>query len=116
MPDTASATLTTEIKYFRDDVVMVLCHGKLVAGSEGVLYSTVHQFIPAKKRIILDLADLQHTDSMGLGALARLYVSAQSAGCSLELMHLNKQIRHLLGLTNMFEVFKVIGESGIKFI
>jgi len=116
MPDTASATLTTEIKYFRDDVVMVLCHGKLVAGSEGVLYSTVHQFIPAKKRIILDLADLQHTDSMGLGTLARLYVSAQSAGCSLELMHLNKQIRHLLGLTNMFEVFKVIGESGIKFI
>jgi anti-anti-sigma factor len=118
MPETAatSPAFTTEIKYYRNDVVLVICHGRLVAGSEGVLYTTVHQFIPAKKRIILDLADLQHTDSMGLGTLARLYVSAQSAGCSLELMHLSKQIRHLLGLTNLFHVFTIIAESGVKFL
>jgi anti-anti-sigma factor len=118
MPETAAASpiLTTETKHYRNDVVLVICHGRLVAGSEGILYTTVHEFIPTKKRIILDLADLQHTDSMGLGTLARLYVSAQSAGCSLELMHLSKQIRHLLGLTNLFDVFKVIGESGVKFM
>jgi anti-anti-sigma factor len=63
---------------------------------------------------VLDLSDLKHTDSMGLGALVRLYVSAKSAGCSLELMHLSKQIQHLLGLTNMLSVFTVIGENGIK--
>ena len=49
-------------------------------------------------------------------ALVRLYVSAQSAGCSLELMHLSKQIQHLLGLTHMLSVFTVIGENGIKFM
>jgi anti-anti-sigma regulatory factor len=51
---------------------------------------------------------------MGLGTLVRLYVSAKSAGCSLELTHLSKQIRHLLGLTNMFSIFTVIGENGIR--
>jgi anti-anti-sigma factor len=65
---------------------------------------------------VLDLSDLKHTDSMGLGTLVRLYVGAKSAGCRLELMHLNKQIRHLLGLTNLFDVFTIIGENGVKFM
>ncbi len=45
-----------------------------------------------------------------------IYVAAKSAGCSLELMHLSKQVRHLLGITHMLEVFTVIGESGVKFM
>jgi len=53
---------------------------------------------------------------MGLGTLVRLFVSAKAAGCNLELMHLSKQISHLLGLTNLSQVFTVIGESGIKFM
>jgi anti-anti-sigma factor len=118
MPDTTAAPpiLTTETKHFRDNVVLVICHGRLVAGSENILYTTVHQLIPTSKRIVLDLSDLQHTDSLGLGTLVRLYVGAKSAGSSLELMHLSKQIRHLLGLTNLFDVFTVIGENGIKFM
>jgi hypothetical protein len=31
-------------------------------------------------------------------------------------MHLSKQVRHLLGITHMLEVFTVIGESGVKFM
>jgi anti-anti-sigma factor len=118
MPETAapSPILTTEIKHYPHDAVVVICHGRLVAGVENILYTTVHPLIPTSKRIILDLSDLQHTDSMGLGTLVRLYVSAKSAGCSLELMHLSKQIRHLLGLTNLFEIFAVIGENGVRFM
>jgi anti-anti-sigma factor len=117
MPETTppSPTFTTEIKHYPHEVVLITCHGKLIAGVDNILYTTVHQFIPTHKRIILDLAHLQHTDSMGLGTLARLYVGAKSAGCSLELMHLSKQIRHLLGLTNLFDVFTIIGERGVKF-
>jgi anti-anti-sigma factor len=118
MPETeaASPILTTEIKHFRDDVVLVICHGRLVAGVEDVLYTTVRQLIPDNKRVILDLSDLQHTDSLGLGTLVRLYVAAKTAGSSLELMHLSKQIRLLLGLTNLFDVFTVIGEKGVRFM
>jgi len=117
MPETAVAqVLTVDVERCTGNVYVLRCHGRLVAGVTGVLQSAVSPLIPQTKRIVLDLSDLKHTDSMGLGALVRLYVSAKSAGCSLELMHLSKQIQHLLGLTNMLSVFTVIGENGIKFM
>jgi len=117
MADTAAApVLTLDIERCAGNVFVVRCHGRLVAGVTDLLYEKVRALIPETKRIVLDLSDLQHTDSMGLGTLVRLMVSAKSAGCSLELMHLSKQIRNLLGLTNLFSVFTVIGENGIKFM
>ena len=115
MPSTAAEPiLTVEIQHCPEQTVVIRCHGRLVAGSTDVLATAVHGLIPGSKRIILNLADLKHTDSMGLGTLVRLYVSAKSGGSSLELMHLSKQIQHLLGLTNMFSIFTVIGENGIR--
>ena len=90
------------------------CHGKLVAGVTDVLLNGVRPLIPNNKRIILDLSDLRHTDSTGLGALVRLYVAAKSAGSSLELTHLSQQIRNLLGLTHLLDVFTIIGENRVK--
>jgi anti-anti-sigma factor len=116
MPPTAPVpALTIDVEHIGTAAV-VHCHGRLVYGSTAVLTSAVSELIPTTKRIILDLSDLKHTDSMGLGTLVRLYVSAKSAGCSLELMHLSRQIRNLLGLTNMLSIFTVIGENGIKFM
>jgi anti-sigma B factor antagonist len=51
---------------------------------------------------------------MGLGTLVRLYVSARSAGCSLELMNLGKQVRMLLGTAHLLTAFTIVGEHGIK--
>jgi anti-anti-sigma factor len=94
---------------------VVRCYGRLVSGGpDELLYRTVKELIPGSSRVVLDLKELKHTDSMGLGALVRLYVSAKSGGSSLELMHLSKQIQHLLGLTNMFSIFTIIGENGIR--
>jgi anti-sigma B factor antagonist len=79
------------------------------------LYAKVSKVIPGSKRIVLDLTDLAFMDSMGLGTLMRLYVSARAAGCSLELIHIGKRIRELLELTNIWSVFATVGEHGIKF-
>ena len=116
MSDTALAPiLTIDVERCTGgSAIIVHCHGRLVAGVTDILSSTVTPLIPDFKRVILDLSDLKHTDSLGLGTLVRLYVSAKSEGCSLELMHLSQQIRNLLGLTNLFSVFTVIGENGIK--
>jgi anti-anti-sigma regulatory factor len=46
--------------------------------------------------------------------LVRLYVSAKSAGCELELINLGKRIRELLGVTHLLSVFAICGEQGIK--
>jgi anti-sigma B factor antagonist len=117
MPDSAAPpTLTFEIQHYSGDVTLVICHGSLVSSTANLLHDTVRELIPSSKRIILKLADVQHTDSMGLGTLVRLYVAAKSAGVSLELMHLGKQLQNLLGITNLLNIFTVIGESGTKFM
>lgn len=112
----AVPVLTTETKLCADDCAVVVCHGRLVAGTEDDFYATVRALIPANKRVVLDLADLQHTDSRGLGTLVRLFVAGRSVGSDVELMHLSKQIQHLLGITDLFKVFTVIGSSGVKFM
>ena len=114
MPDEAVARLLTlDIDRVGDEAI-VRCHGKLVAGVNDFLYLEVSQLMPDSKRIVLDLTDLTHMDSMGLGTLVRLWVSTRSAGCDLELINLGKRIRQLLGVTNLLSVFTVIGENGIR--
>ena len=95
-------------------VALVRCGGKLVAGVSDRFYNEIKAFIPRSQKVVLDLTDLTRVDSMGLGALVRLYVSARSAGCVLELINLRKQIRELLGVTNLLQVFAIMGETGTK--
>jgi len=114
MSDKATASLLTLDISRAGNAAVVRCHGKLVAGVNDILYTRVSQLIPGSKRIVLDLTNLARVDSMGLGTLVRLYVSARSAGCSLELVNLGKQLRQLLGTTGLMSVFVVIGEHGIK--
>ena len=63
---------------------------------------------------MLDLAELTHMDSLGIGTLVRLYVSGKSAGCALELANLGKPVRHLLGITHVLSVFGTVGENCIR--
>jgi anti-sigma B factor antagonist len=85
----------------------------LVAGVNDILYAKVSPIIPDTKRIVLDLTDLTHMDSMGLATVVRLYVSAKSAGCDLKLINLGKRIRHLLSVTNLLSVFGTIEEHDL---
>jgi anti-anti-sigma factor len=98
------------------DVAVVRCSGKLVAGVNEVLYAKVSALIPGHKRIVLDLTDLTHMDSMGLGAVVRLYVSCKSAGCELELINLGKRIRQLFAVTNLLSLLGAAGGQGIAVI
>jgi anti-anti-sigma factor len=93
---------------------VVRLSGKLVAGDTDGLYQEVRRLIPVSKKIVLDLTGLTYMDSMGLGTVIRLYVSAKSAGCDLELINLSKRIRELLGLTNLLSVFTICGEHTIR--
>jgi anti-sigma B factor antagonist len=104
----ATCPLTLEVEPI-PNAVIVKC-----AGVGDVLYNAVCALFPNHKRVILDLTDLSRVDSLGLGTLVRLYVSARSAGSSLELINIGKQLRELLGMTNLFAVFTFMGENGIK--
>jgi anti-anti-sigma factor len=111
----ATSPLTLAIDRM-DDAAVVRCSGRLVSDVSDSFYLEIKQLIPEFKGIVLDLTDLTHMDSMGLGALVRLYVSAKSTGCSLKLMNLGKPVRQLLGVTHLLSVFQIIGENNIKII
>ena len=93
---------------------LVLCRGKLLSNSTDLLYAPISSLIGTNRRVVLDLSGLTQMDSMGLGSLVRLYLSARSHGCSLELMNLGQKVRDLLILTNLISVFNVVGEHGIR--
>lgn len=93
---------------------VVRCSGRLVAGVSDLLYTETRKLIPDSQRVVLDFTDLTHMDSTGIGTLVRLYVSAKSSGCALEVINMGKPIRQLLGVTHLLEVFETIGKHNIR--
>ena len=114
MPDQpASPCLTLDFEV-TNEVIIVHCHGQLVSELSNTFYSKMRPMITGSKRIVLDLADVTRMDSMGLGTLVGLYTSARSEGCEMQLLHVGKRIRELLGLTNLLSIFTIIGEHGVR--
>lgn len=105
-----SVTLKIERK---GSTAIVHCHGRLVAGVTSEFFAKVRPLLPECKRVVLDLTELKYVDSMGLGTLVRLYVSAKSAGSCLELINLGKQVRELLGVTHLLSLFGEMCEKGV---
>jgi len=109
----ATTGLTLKI-HTEADVTTIRCHGRLVSGVTDTLRDEVKRLIPLQRLIVLDLTDLEYLDSMGLGTIASLYVSARAAHCGLELINLSPRVRELLGISNLLSVFEICGEHRIK--
>jgi anti-sigma B factor antagonist len=117
MSDNAAGQITPVLSLNIDhnaNPIVVKLHGKLVAGVGDILYSQVRPLLPDHKRIILDLGELTRMDSMGLGTLARLYVSARREGTILELRNLGKQVRTLLDTAHLLEAFSSLSTTALR--
>ena len=118
MPDeTAAAPAEPRIRFEVEksaDATTIRCFGKLTAGVTQLLQAEVRAHLQDSKRLVLDLTDLTYMDSMGLGTIASLYVSARSSGCRLELINLSKRVRELFSITNMLSLFEVCGDNSIR--
>ena len=113
MPEEAPAKPLSYDVFREGESAFVKCHGRLVSGLTDEFYADLKDVASSSKILVLDLKDLNYVDSMGLGTLVRLYVHARGAGCELKLMHLGKQLRNLLKLTNLLSTFAVAEEHGI---
>jgi anti-sigma B factor antagonist len=96
------------------DATIVQCSGKLTAGLTSILREEVKRLIPQSTKIVLDLTLLTQMDSMGLGTIVGLYVSAKSSGCTLILINLSQRVRELFRITNVWSLFEVYGENIIR--
>lgn len=92
----------------------IYCSGRLMAGDSDALRSEVKSLFPRVQRIVLDLSHLTRMDSMGLGAIVTLYVSAKAAGRELILVNFGERVRQLLIMTNLLSIFEEYGKHIVK--
>ncbi|HEY2352855.1 MAG TPA: STAS domain-containing protein [Candidatus Acidoferrum sp.] len=69
-----------------------------------------------RKKILLNLADVDYIDSSGLGALVSAFTSVRNEGGELKLVYLTKKVHDLLQMTKLYTVFDVLDDetAGIK--
>lgn len=88
------------------DTTVVTCHGRVVGETSDELKQLVKPMIPKCRRIVLDLTDVDHIDSSGLGTLVGLKVSAGAAAyCTLEFANLSPHVKELLRMTKLGQLF-----------
>ena len=60
-----------------------------------------------RRKILLNLADVDYIDSSGIGELVGAYTSVRSASGELKLVYLTKRVHDLIQITRLFTVFDV---------
>ena len=72
----------------KDDAVLVKCKGRLVFGQTDILKDGVKDLLPKSSRVVIDLGEVDHMDSTGLGAVLFIYFSAKTSRCELQVVNL----------------------------
>ena len=92
-----------------EGVVIVDTIGELRLG-EGtdILRNVIRDLVnDGYKQILLNLRDVRHIDSAGVGELMSCYTSVRNAGGQLKLMNLSKNVHNLLQITKLYTIFEV---------
>jgi anti-anti-sigma factor len=94
---------------------IIHCKGKITAENSEVLQRQIRDLLPESRvdeivtitrRIIVDMSNVTHVDSTGLGALLRAWTVAQNKGCELEIANLNPRVEKLVEITRLDTVFR----------
>src|SRR5580704_438854 len=93
---------------------IIHCKGKITAENLEVFQREIIDLIPESRdptaaiayRIVLDLSNVTHVDSSGLGALLGAWTAARDKGCDLEIANLNPRVEKLVEITKLDTVFK----------
>lgn len=89
------------------DTTIVECSGRIVLGDESANFRhQVRDALTKCTQIVLDMGGVTYIDSIGLGVLAELLISAQKAGGDIRLANLKPRLVDVLGVTKLMTVFK----------
>jgi len=80
-----------------------------VLGDEiGQLRSAVRGLVAdEKKKIILNLAEVDYIDSSGVGELVGCFTTVRNAGGELKLLNLTQKVHDVLHVTKLYTVFDI---------
>jgi anti-sigma B factor antagonist len=103
----------------KDGVIVIRLSGAIYFGEESMsLRVLVKDLLEKSRQIVLDLGDVTHIDSGGLGTLVSVYASAQKVGGEIKLAHISNHTRELLQITRLvtlFEVFDTVEDAIASF-
>ncbi len=95
------------------NVVIIDTIGELRLG-EGTdaIRSLVRQLVDqGYRKLLLNLRDVRHIDSSGIGELMSCYTSVRNQGGDLKLMNLSKNVQNLLQITRLYTIFEVVDDE-----
>ena len=93
----------------QQDITIVDLSGQIKLGEgSSVLRETVKDLLgEGRKKILLNLADINYIDSSGVGELVSAFTSVRNQGGELKLLHLTKKVHDILQITKLYTVFDV---------
>ncbi len=92
-----------------DHVTILDVSGRIVLGDETeTLRRTVRELIAKeKKKIILNLAEVDYIDSSGVGELVSSFTAVKNHGGELKLLNLTQKVHDVLNVTKLYTVFDI---------
>lgn len=90
-------------------VTILDIEGRIVLGDEiHDLREAVRELIKQdKKKIILNLANVDYIDSSGVGELVGCFTTLRNAGGELKLLNLTQKVHDVLHVTKLYTVFDI---------
>ncbi len=100
-----SVKLTTHEK---GKVIIIDIGGKLTLGEgTSTLRTKIRELVEGGSRqIVLNMADVAHMDSSGLGELISAHTTVTTAGGEIKLLNLARRVHDLLKITKLYTVFE----------
>src|SRR5437870_1964641 len=90
-------------------VMVVDLSGRITLGDgSALLRKTIRGLLQdERKKILLNLADVDYIDSSGIGKLVNVFIAVKNQGGELKLLQLTKKVRDLLQITKLYTVFDI---------
>ncbi len=97
----------------REDVLILDLAGQILIGDNTIKLRTTLRDYAAKgvKKLIVNLAEVTHIDSSGLGDLVSGHVSLEKNGGALKLLHLTDRVSELMMITKLLTVFETYDDE-----
>ena len=94
-------------------VTVVDLSGRITLGDgSALLRKTIRGLLAdERKKILLNLADVDYIDSSGIGELVSGFTAVKNKGGDLKLLQLTKKVRDLLQITKLYTVFDIYSDE-----
>jgi anti-sigma B factor antagonist len=104
-------TSTREI----DGVAIVDVSGRIVLGEESAaLRDLVYDLLSkGRKKILLNLGEVNYIDSSGLGLLVSAFTSVRKQDGVLKLLNLTNKVQDVMQITKLYTVFDIMNDEAV---